>query len=405
MSSEDSGDKTEQPTPKKLEDARKKGDVPKSKEVSSTVGLIIWLALGALTLTYATTRIGTLYESLFTVIGQGWATTGFAGAARALGAQAAELAVMLVAMLLVPIAAVGLLTDFLQMGPVLSFEKLTPKLENMNPVEGVKKMFTLDNLIELVKSVAKTALLFLVGWLVIKSEIPQIVGLARSTELPVQAMGALMWKVTLHLLAWTVALFALIALLDAAYQRYSFTKKMRMSMRDIKQEMKDSEGDPYIKQQRKQLHQEWSQRNSQNAARNANVLVVNPTHIAIAIDYDKDSCPVPTIAAKGEEHVARAMREAAEEAGVPIVRNVPLARDLLARAEIGEIVPADLFDIIAEVILWAREVREVVQAQRDAGPSPLDLPLDVPARPHIAAPGEDLTHYPHEEAPPWNRLH
>ena len=405
MSSEDSGDKTEQPTPKKLEDARKKGDVPKSKEVSSTVGLIVWLALGALTLTYATTRIGTLYESLFTVIGQGWATTGFAGAARALGAQAAELAVMLVAMLLVPIAAVGLLTDFLQMGPVLSFEKLTPKLENMNPVEGVKKMFTLDNLIELVKSVAKTALLFLVGWLVIKSEIPQIVGLARSTELPVQAMGALMWKVTLHLLAWTVALFALIALLDAAYQRYSFTKKMRMSMRDIKQEMKDSEGDPYIKQQRKQLHQEWSQRNSQNAARNANVLVVNPTHIAIAIDYDKESCPVPTIAAKGEEHVARAMREAAEEAGVPIVRNVALARDLLARAEIGEIVPADLFDIIAEVILWAREVREVVQAQRDAGPSPLDLPLDVPARPQIAAPGEDLTHYPHEEAPPWNRSH
>ncbi len=405
MASDDSGDKTEQPTPKKLEDARKKGDVPKSKEVSSTVGLIVWLALGALTMTYATTRIGTLYESLFTVIGQGWATTGFAGAARALGAQAAELAVMLVAMLLVPIAAVGLLTDFLQMGPVLSFEKLTPKLENMNPVEGVKKMFTLDNLIELVKSVAKTALLFLVGWLVIKSEIPQIVGLARSTELPVQAMGALMWKVTLHLLAWTVALFALIALLDAAYQRYSFTKKMRMSMRDIKQEMKDSEGDPYIKQQRKQLHQEWSQRNSQNAARNANVLVVNPTHIAIAIDYDKESCPVPTIAAKGEEHVARAMREAAEEAGVPIVRNVALARDLLARAEIGEIVPADLFDIIAEVILWAREVREVVQAQRDAGPSPLDLPLDVPARPHIAAPGEDLTHYPHEEAPPWNRSH
>jgi type III secretion protein U len=405
MASDDSGDKTEQPTPKKLDDARKKGDVPKSKEVSSTVGLIVWLALGALTMTYATTRIGTLYESLFTVIGQGWATTGFAGAARALGAQAAELAVMLVAMLLVPIAAVGLLTDFLQMGPVLSFEKLTPKLENMNPVEGVKKMFTLDNLIELVKSVAKTALLFLVGWLVIKSEIPQIVGLARSTELPVQAMGALMWKVTLHLLAWTVALFALIALLDAAYQRYSFTKKMRMSMRDIKQEMKDSEGDPYIKQQRKQLHQEWSQRNSQNAARNANVLVVNPTHIAIAIDYDKESCPVPTIAAKGEEHVARAMREAAEEAGVPIVRNVALARDLLARAEIGEIVPADLFDIIAEVILWAREVREVVQAQRDAGPSPLDLPLDVPARPHIAAPGEDLTHYPHEEAPPWNRSH
>jgi flagellar biosynthesis protein FlhB len=231
------------------------------------------------------------------------------------------------------------------------------------------------------------------------------VGLARSPDLPVQMVAAVLWKLTLHLLAWTVALFALIALLDSAYQRYSFTKKMRMSMRDIKQEMKESEGDPYIKQQRRQLHQEWSQRNAQSAARNANVLVVNPTHIAIAIDYDKETCPVPTIAAKGEEHVARAMREAAEEAGVPIVRNVPLARDLLARAEIGEIVPADLFDIIAEVILWAREAREVVQARRDAGPSPLDVPLDAPHRPRIAAPGEDLTHYPHEEPPPWNRSH
>ena len=137
------------------------------------------------------------------------------------------------------------------------------------------------------------------------------------------------------------------------------------------------------------------------------MLVVNPTHIAIAIDYDRETCPVPTIAAKGEDHVARAMREAAEEAGVPIVRNMPLARDLLARAEIGEIVPSELFDIIAEVILWAREVREVVQAQRDAGPR-RPTPLALPARPRIAAPGEDLTQYTgrHDTAArsrPWNR--
>jgi type III secretion protein U len=193
-----------------------------------------------------------------------------------------------------------------------------------------------------------------------------------------------------------VALFALVAILDAAYQRWSFTKKMRMSMRDIKQEMKESEGDPYIKQHRRQAHQEWSQRNAQQAARNANVLVVNPTHVAIAIDYDSETSPVPTIAAKGEDHVARAMRKAAEEAGVPIVRNVPLARDLLARGEEGEIIPADLFDIIAEVILWAREVREQVQAQRDADAAARVSPS--PRR--IAAPGEDLTHYPE---PPWNR--
>jgi type III secretion YscU/HrpY family protein len=395
----DGGDKTEKPTPKRLEDARKKGDVSKSREVTSTLGLVVWLALGALVAGYAAARIGALFEALFATIGQGWESTGYAGAVRALGGQALEGALLLVAMLLLPAAAVGLLSDFLQAGPVLSFEKMKPKLDHLNPVEGVKRMFTLDNLIEVVKAVAKTALLFLIGWLVVKSALPQIVALARTPSLPPQAIGALLWDLSLKLLAWTVAIFALVALLDAAYQRYSFTKKMRMSLRDIKQEMKESEGDPYIKQQRRQAHQEWSQRNAAQAARNANVLVVNPTHVAIAIDYERETTPVPTIAAKGEDHVARAMREAAEEAGVPIVRNVPLARDLLARGEVGEIVPADLFEIIAETILWAREVRRHVDAQRRGDH---ESPTSPPAGRRIAAPGEDLTHYPHT---PWNRSH
>jgi len=388
-SKNDGGDKTEKPTPKKLQDARKKGDVAKSKDVTSAVGLMIWLVLAVLTVGFAGSRLAMLFDSLFVTIGQGWLDTGFAGAARTVGAQSAELAVTLVAMLLVPVAAVGLLTEFLQAGPVLTFEKLTPKLDSMNPVEGVKRMFSMDNLIELAKSIAKAALLFVVGWLVIKSSLPQIVALARTPELPMTAIGALLWSLTVKLMASSVAVYALFALLDAVYQRYSFEKKMRMSMRDIKQEMKESEGDPYIKSQRRQLAQQLAQQNATQAARGAAALVVNPTHIAIAIDYDRDTCPVPTIAAKGEDEVARAMRRAAEEAGVPIVRNIPLARDMLSRAEVGEIVPSDLFDIIAEVILWAQEVREHVQAQREAGIVQLAA---LPPR-RIAAPGEDLTQY------------
>lgn len=385
----DGGDKTEKPTPKKLQDARKKGDVAKSKDVTSAVGLMIWLVLGVLTVGFAASRLAMLYDSLFATIGRGWLDTGFAGAARTIGAQSAKLAITLVAMLLVPVAVVGLLTEFLQAGPVLTFEKLSPKLDSMNPVEGVKRMFSMDNLIELVKSIAKAALLFTLGWLVIKSSLPQIVALARTPELPIGAIGSLLWSLTVKLLASSVAVFALFALLDAVYQRYSFEKKMRMSMRDIKQEMKESEGDPYIKAQRRQLAQQLAQQNATQAARGAAALVVNPTHIAIAIDYDRQTCPVPTIAAKGEDEVARAMRQAAEEAGVPIVRNIPLARDMLARAEVGEIVPSDLFDIIAEVILWAQEVREHVQAQREAGI--VQLAALSPQR--LAAPGEDLTQY------------
>jgi type III secretion YscU/HrpY family protein len=395
--SQDSGDKTEKPTPKKLQDARKKGEVPKSKEITSTLLLLVWLGLGGFAVTQATQRVGALFESLFVTVGQGWALTGFAGAVRALGMQALEAALLLTALLLAPVAAAGLLIDFLQIGPVLTFEKLKPKLENLDPVGGVKRMFSMDNLIEVLKAVAKAALMLTIGWLVLRAALPELVGLARSPQQSPQVMGTLAWELTSRLVMWTLGVFAFVALLDVVWQRHSFMKKMRMSLHDIKQEFKENEGDPHIKQQRKQAHQEWSQRNQTQAARNANVLVVNPTHVAIAIDYDRETSPVPTIAAKGEDHVARAMREAAEEAGVPIVRNVPLARDLLARGDVGDVVPSDLFEIIAEVVLWAREVRERVDAQRREADGEPQAPLPAP---RIHAPGEDLTHYPD---PTWNR--
>ncbi|HET9646388.1 MAG TPA: type III secretion system export apparatus subunit SctU [Burkholderiaceae bacterium] len=384
----DGGDKTEKPTAKKLRDARKKGDVPKSKDLTSAAGLIVWLGLAAGGSGYAATRIAGLFESLFTTLGKGWEVSGYAGAVRALGWQSVELGAMLVAMLALPAAAIGLLVEFLQAGPVLTFEKLKPQLDKMNPVEGVKRMFSMDNLIELVKATLKTALLFLIGWMVIKAALPDMVALARSATRPAGAVSGLIWHLTVQILAVTLAIFAFVALLDVVYQRYSFTKKMRMSIRDIKQEMKDSEGDPYIKMQRRRTQREMAQQSATQATRTANVLVVNPTHVAIAIDYDRETTPVPTVIAKGEDELALAMREAAAEAGVPVVRNIPLARDLLARAEEGDLVPSDLFEVIAEVILWAREVREVLDAQRRGEAS-----AGAPAKSRIAAPGEDLTQY------------
>ena len=158
-------------------------------------------------------------------------------------------------------------------------------------------------------------------------------------------------------LLWTFAVFVLVAVLDLAWQKHSFTKKMRMSMRDIRQEHKENEGDPMLKGNRRQLHEEWASQNAVGAARGANVLVVNPTHIAIAIDYDQDSAPVPVVAAKGEGPLAQAMREAAEEAGVPIVRHVAVARKLYEDAAVEDIVPRDMFEAIAQIILWAKKVR------------------------------------------------
>ncbi len=399
MAEANDGDKTEKPTPKRLLDARKKGNVAKSKELTSVLTLLAWLVIGSVGLGFATQRITLGFQHLFDVIGKKIGGGEFNAVVAIIGWEWLSLLMALVAVFLIPAAAVGLLVEFLQAGPVLSFEKVTPKMENMNPAEGIKKMFSVDNLVELIKAVGKTALLALIGWLVIKALMPQIIGLVSNSSSAAAAFGAITWKATFDTVAWTVAVFAMVAAMDVGWQRYRFLHKLRMSRRDIQQEMKESEGDPYVKQQRKQAHAEWSQRNAQSAARTANVLVVNPTHVAIAINYDKQDCPVPTVSAKGEDHVARAMREAAEEAGVPIVRNVPLARDMLARAEEGEIIPPDLFDIIAEVVLWAREVREQLayeDALAHAAARGEEPPRKQPQR-KVPTPGEDLTHYPEQD--------
>lgn len=380
----DDGDKTEQPTPKKLKDAREKGSVAKSKEVTSTAELVLWLALIGLGISYAGERIALLMGNIFSNLGGHFIHT-----APALGWMALEAVLIITAIFLLPIAAFGLIVEFLQAGPVLSFEKLKPKMENLNPAEGVKRMFSLDNLVEVIKAFAKTTLIFLIGWWVLESLLPELALLPRAQPL---AIGEAIWQIALQLLGWTIGIFAFVSILDAAYQRHSFTKKMRMSRRDIQQEVKDSEGDPHVKAQRRQTHQEWSQQNSSQAARDANVLIVNPTHVAIALDYDKELCPIPTIAAKGEDLMALAMREAAEDAGVPIVRNIELARNLLARTEVGEVIPPDLFDIIAEVILWAREVREEIEHAKQYTEI-ISNTDQTPSRRHTP-PGEDLTHYP-----------
>lgn len=346
----DGGDKTEQPTRKRLLDARKKGEVAKSKDVTSTVVLIAWLGLGALLAGYAVTRITHLFDMAFQALLHP-GPHAFEAAIHASG----EVFVLVSLAFFAPVAVVGLLTDFFQVGPVFQFERMKPKMDHMNPAEGFKRMFNTDNLFEVGKSALKTVVLGLVVFIVVAGQFREL------TALPLGNAGSAMTalgKVTFQLVASAAAAFILVGALDAAYQRFSFLKKMRMSHRDIRQELKDSEGDPMIRGQRRQLHQEWANRNSVEAARGASVLVVNPTHIAIALDYDPAQHPAPVVAAKGEGPLAAEMRRAAEEAGVPIIRNVDLARAMNARAEVDEIVPEEMFAAVAEVILWAQRMRE-----------------------------------------------
>jgi type III secretion YscU/HrpY family protein len=384
MAGDDSGDKTEKPTPKKLEDARKKGDIAKSKDITNTVVLILWVALLGFGVSYAGERLMVLLDAALSAPSK---NGDFIHQLSTIGGIAIEALLIISAMFMVPVAVFGTLVDFLQIGPILSFEKIKPKMENLSLASGLKRMFGMDNLVEVIKHILKTSLLFFIAWLVFKAFIPELALLPTSDP---TAIGTALQEVTFRLFAWTVGIFSLISVLDAGYQKYSHTKKLRMSMRDIKQEFKDSEGDPMIKQKRREAHQEWSQQGATQAAKDSNVVIVNPTHVAIALDYDRELSPAPTIAAKGEDYVARAMREAAEEEGVPILRNVGLARELLANAQEGDVVPSGLFDIIAEVILWATEVREEIELQKTQPTEPL-------AERKYTPPGEDLTCYPEDD--------
>lgn len=366
----DGGDKTEKPTPKRLSDARKKGDVPKSKDLTSTAVLGVWVLLGAMTAGYAFDRLGGLFDEIFAVMDRP-----FVEAWPIASAAAGKAFLMLTAMTFVPVAIFGALAEFAQVGPVFTFEKMTPKMSHMNPSEGLKRMFSLDNLFEVAKSLGKTLLLVAFTWIVVVLSFDRLMALpAGEADGALSAYGGLTFK----LLAGTVVLFVFVSLLDLAYQKHSFTKKMRMSRRDIRQEAKDSEGDPHVKSHRRQLHQEWSQQNAVQAARDASVLVVNPTHIACALAYDPAEHAAPVLLGKGEGLIAQAMREAAETEGVPIIRNVELARALRDKAAIDDIVPQDLFAAVAEVILWARRLKD---EQAKAEPPAPDDPAAPPPGP------------------------
>ena len=365
----DGGDKTEKPTRKRLRDARNKGDIAKSKDLSAAIGMIAWLLMFLVGAGFVGGRIADFAElSLAHATGEPFEAT-----LATLGASAFGLVLLVAALVLVPAAVAGLAAEFLQTGALVTTEKLKPQLSKMNPVEGLKRMFSPDNLFELLKTLIKAVLVLAITGFVMSGSIDQFAALINAAGWGLDAAAgpkmasailSLTQSLTMQLIGWTVGIFLFVAAADRVWVQHRYIKRLRMSRRDIKQEHKDNEGDPMLKQQRRQMHEEWANQNAIASAGQANVLLTNPTHLAVALDYDPEDCPVPVIAAKGEGPLAAAMRAEAERQGVPIVRNIPLARTIFATAGPGDIIPEDHFDAIAEIILWAKRAR--------AGDAPLE---------------------------------
>ena len=368
MAKDEGADKTEKPTPKRIRDARKEGNVSKSRDLTATVLTLGWLVSGWL-------LAGFMYEKLAGLFDKALAAMQLPFRQGVL--ETASVAFDTLLWLSLPLLAMGLflgvIIEFLQVGPIASVKKVTPNLEKMNPVEGIKKMFSMDNLVELIKSIIKSGAMLGIGWYVLKTMMSDMLQLPYGSP---DQMGSALWHAITRILIWTIVVFFFISALDVWYQKFSYLKQLRMSRRDIKQEVKENEGDPYIKSRRRQLHQEWAQQNMLSAVRGSNVVVTNPTHIAVALQYELGVNDLPVVVAKGEGAMAEAIKRAAEEAGVPILQNVPLARGLNERVALDDYIDSEFFDAVAEVLFWAESVRR----ERDGEEGPPPMP-EVPEQP------------------------
>lgn len=371
MAQKDQGaDKTEKPTPKRIRDARKEGNVSKSRELTATVLTLGWLVAAWLLMGFMYSRISELFNQSLDAMQLPF---------REALLETAGVAFQTLLWLSLPFLAMALLlgvaVEFLQVGPIATMKKLTPNLEKMNPVEGIKKMFSMDNLVELIKSIIKSAALLGIGFYVLWKMMPDLLLLPHGV--PAQ-MGSAVWHAITRIVIWTIVVFFFVSALDVWYQKFSYTKQLRMSRRDIKQEVKENEGDPYIKSRRRQLHQEWAQQNMLSAVRGANVVVTNPTHIAVALQYEMGVTDLPVVVAKGEGALAEQIKQAAEEAGVPILQNVPLARGINEKVALDDYVDSEFFDAVAEVLFWAESVQRARSDHLDLpeGPVVTEMPPD-----------------------------
>jgi type III secretion protein U len=346
-----SGDKTERPTPKRIKDARKKGQVASSKEVVSAVLMLGFFGLLIAMMPAMIDRFRAMVLMPVPLMAKDFS----AAADELLQGYASAMAAILAPFLL--LAVVGTIAAcVLQFGLLLSGEAIKPSLKKFNPAEYIKKTFGLQNVVELAKSLIKITVFSIVILFVLRDGMQAIV---RSPACGLGCMRELTGTLLTTMLLWIAGPLIVVAAADLGYQRWSFTNKNKMSKDEVKREYKETEGDPMIKGARKQLHQQLLMEGNVDRSRKATVLVTNPTHIAVAVYYKEEETPLPIITATGTDLVATRMMEAATAAGVPVMQNVPLAHALLEDGIVDEYIPSELIEPFAEVL---RALRDLVDA-------------------------------------------
>ncbi len=345
---EQSGDKTEEPTPHKLEEARKKGQIAKSKELTTAVLVLLTYKVFAGVAEKMWNQLVEYSQFMFRMVENAKTMLDIGYYSALMGYTINILLTTLMPIFLVTFL-VAILVEVAQTQFVFSFETLTPKLDKLNPMNGLKRIFSMKGFIQIIITLLKIIIVAWIAWSVIKENLEMIVmALNMAPWNFMFFVGDLVMKIAMKVAGFYIA----IALIDYLYQKYDFKKSMMMTKQEVKEEYKRLEGDPLVKQAQRQKQREASQRRQKGAVPKADVVVTNPVHLACALKYDADSDKAPVLLAKGERLNAQEIKRIAEDNFIPIVENEALARSIYKSTEPGEAVPPELYRAVAEVLAF-----------------------------------------------------
>jgi len=361
--SQDDSQKTEEPTQKRLDDAREKGQVAVSREVNHWFMILAGTIMVMMFLPGAMGTFGGIFTkfleqphlisldliAMVEVLRSAWKESVMA---------------MLPSLVLLVLAAIA--AGLIQNGLIISGEQIKPKLEKISLLKGVKRLFSMKSVAEFAKGIAKITIVGAVGIAIVW---PAFSGFELLPTMDMMSWVGVMHKLVVRLMIGVLSIVSIIAALDYLFQKMQHLKQMRMSRQDIKDEMKQSEGDPQVRGRLRQIRRERAQKRMMQAVPDASVVIANPTHYSVALKYELNQMAAPVVMAKGVDAVALRIREVAEEHDIPVVRNVGLARALYAGVEIGDEIPTEHFKAVAEIIGYVLRLKGKLPgpARRPAG--------------------------------------
>ncbi len=363
MASEDSenSEKTEEPTVQRREDFRKQGQVAQTKELATVLmlfgaSLLIWM-LGR----YFFTQVVEIFTKTY---GDFLITAARDGDYKNIFLFAGKKAASIVLPVFGLVFLIGISSSLFQIGFLSTSETITPNLKKINPMNGLKRLFSITAVVEGLKAVFKVTIIGFVVYTIIKSEILKSPLMINFT---IEQLSSYFGDISFRLIFGVGIAMTFLALFDYGFQRWEMEKKMRMTKQEVKEEVKTREGDPHIKARIRRIQRELANKRMMSDVPKADVIITNPTHLSIALKYDAN-LPAPQIVAKGAGAVALRIREIAKEHEIPIVENKPLARTIFKTLKIGQVIPRELFNAVAEVLAYVYKLRKKKRYRGNANP-------------------------------------